>query len=57
MSLGFGLRALGLGERRTEDASTVLEEPPVDVRGALPQAPQLRLRRVYFPFRSFECAA
>jgi hypothetical protein len=47
-SLGvfLDLRALRLGEHHTEDASTVLEEPPIDVRGTLLQALQLRLRSV-----------
>jgi hypothetical protein len=53
----LGLRTFRLGERCTEDASTVLEEPPIDVRCALLQTPQLRLRRIYLPFRSFECVA
>jgi hypothetical protein len=44
---------LRLCERRTEDVSTVLEELLIDVHGA---PLQLRLRRVYFPFCSFECA-
>lgn len=35
----------------------MLEEPPSDVRGALLQAPQLRLRRVYFPFCCLERGA
>jgi hypothetical protein len=42
------LRTFRLGERRTEDAAAALEKPSVDVRYALLQAPQLRLRRVYF---------
>lgn len=53
----LGQHTLRLGERGAEDARTVLEEPPSDVRGALLQAPQLRLRRVYFPFCRFERGA
>jgi hypothetical protein len=40
----LGLRTFRLGKRHTADASTVLEEPAIDVRCALLQAPQLRLR-------------
>lgn len=53
----LGLHTLRLGERGAENARTVFEEPPSDVRGALLQAPQLRLRRIYFPFCGFERGA
>jgi hypothetical protein len=53
----LGLCALRLGERRTEDASTVLEEPSANAPVALLQAPKLRLRGFYFPFCGFERVA
>ena len=46
-----------LGERSIKNARTMLEEPPTDVRCALLQAPQLRLRRVHLPFCGFERGA
>ena len=53
----LGLRTLRLCERCAEDARTVLEEPPTDVRGALLQTPQFRLCSVYLPFCGFERGA
>lgn len=53
----LGLRTLRLGERCAEDARTVFEEPPTDIRGALLQAPQFRLCSVYLPFCGFERGA